>query len=357
MPPYASIYPRPGILASINVNSSYDEEIASSWGAKAMSEDEMRILVTGAAGFVGRRVVSVLLALGHDVRCLVRSSLTPAAWHGTAELFQCDLARHDLSKALAGIDVVIHLAGHSSNVNGSEAAVRGTGRLCEAIAVSEVRRFCHVSSLAVYDWASTESVLDEQSRLAKIEEAPTEYAKSKVRQEELVKNLSRPEVAITIVRPGFIWGPGRLWVDGVGRRLPGAYLLVAPEAEVPLTHVDNCADAIVSAALHGDGVFNIVDQPSISRRQYLQTYIAGAGKPGIVVSMSYLTGLKLVTWLQKCLRGRLGVKRLPSLIDPERFEGQFKPVVVSAEKINRELGWMPPLDFRSATDRSFANPD
>ncbi|MBR0685652.1 NAD(P)-dependent oxidoreductase [Bradyrhizobium manausense] len=313
----------------------------------------MNILVTGASGFLGQSVVATLLSRSHRVRAAVRSIPAPSKWPGTIEICGCDLAKDGLTAVLAGVDVVIHLAGHSSAVDGLDAAVLGTARLCEAISASQVKRVCHVSSLAVYDWSGADNILDEQCPLAKIATAPTDYARSKLRQEELVRALDGSERVVTVVRPGFIWGPTRLWVDGVGRRLPRAYLLVAPEASVPLTHVDNCADAVVSAALEGEGTFNIVDAPSVSRRQYLQAYVAGTGASGIVIPITYQTGLRLVTSLQKVFKGMLKTKRLPSLVDPIRFEGQFKPVVVSADKIHRELGWTPPMGFASAANRSF----
>ncbi|MEH2492852.1 NAD-dependent epimerase/dehydratase family protein [Bradyrhizobium sp. AZCC 2230] len=315
----------------------------------------MNILVTGAGGFLGQSVVATLLSSDHRVRAVVRSTPAPSKWPGTIEICRCDLAKDDLTSVLAGVNAVIHLAGHSSALDGLDAAVLGTARLCEAISASQVKRVCHVSSLAVYDWSGVDNVLDEQCPLAEIATAPTDYAKSKLRQEELVRRLDGSRLIVTIVRPGFIWGHTRLWVDGVGRRLPRAYLLVAPEASVPLTHVDNCADAVVSAALEGEGTFNIVDGPLISRRQYLQAYVAGSGASGIVIPISYQTGLSLVTSLRKVFRGMLNIKRLPSMLDPIRFEGQFKPIVVSADRIRRELGWTPPLGFASAANRSFVS--
>lgn len=325
------------------------EEGAGPWATC----DDMNILVTGAGGFLGQSVVATLLSRNHHIRAVVRSSPASSKWPGTIEICRCDLAKDDLTAVLAGVDAVIHLAGHSSAVDGLDAAVLGTARLCEAILASQVKRVCHVSSLAVYDWSGADNILDEQCPLAEIATAPSDYARSKLRQEELVRGLDGSKLVVTIVRPGFIWGHTRLWVDGVGRRLPRAYLLVAPEASVPLTHVDNCADAVVSAALEGEGTFNIVDGPSVSRRQYLQAYVAGSGASGIVIPISYQTGLSLVTSLRKVFRRVFNVRRLPSLLDPIRFEGQFKPIVVSADKIHHELGWTPPLDFALAANRSF----
>jgi len=328
--------------------------LSRSRGAEARAiGDNMNILVTGASGFLGRSVVATLLSRKHQVRALMRSGSAPGNWPETVKTFRCDLAKDDLKEALVGVDAVIHLAGHSSATDGLDTAVRGTSRLCEAISASQVKRICHVSSLAVYDWRAANNILDENCPLAEIATATTDYAKSKLRQEESVKALEGSMNVVTIVRPGFIWGRTRLWVDGVGRRLPRGYLLVAPAASIALTHVDNCADAVVTAALGGKGTFNIVDEPQISRRQYLQAYVAGSGASGIVIPISYQAGLRVVILLRHIFKVMLKIRRLPSLFDPARFEGQFKPIIVSADRIRHELGWTPPLGFASAVDRSF----
>lgn len=313
----------------------------------------MNILVTGASGFLGRSVVAALSSRGHRVRANIRPTAAKADWPEAVEVSVCDLSQDNLAAILVGMDAVIHLAGHSSSLDGLNAAVLGTERLCAAVAPSHVKRFSHVSSLAVYDWSQTEGVLDERCALAGSTTAPTGYARSKLLQEEAVMRLRAADRIVTILRPGFIWGKGRLWVDGVGRRLPRAYLLVASEASVPLTHVTNCADAVVTAALGGEGVFNIVDEPPISRRSYLDAYITGSGASGLVIPLSYRSSVTLVSALCRILTGVFKLGRLPSLLNPVRFEGQFKPVVVSANKIRDELGWTPPLGFAEAAKRSF----
>src|SRR4051812_34347335 len=71
---------------------------------------QQRVLVTGASGYVGGRLVPQLLAQGHDVRCLVRDprKLDPAEWRHDVEVVRADIAG-DLTEAMAGIDVAVFL--------------------------------------------------------------------------------------------------------------------------------------------------------------------------------------------------------------------------------------------------------
>ena len=119
----------------------------------------MNIFVTGGTGFLGRQVVKRLLDEGHHVRCLARpasdcagtlETLTPGA-ESRLEWMTGALGRIKPAQ-LAGCEVVCHIA---ASIKGSTAAlfidnVVGTRRLLEASQVAAVRRFVHVSSLAVH---------------------------------------------------------------------------------------------------------------------------------------------------------------------------------------------------------------
>src|SRR5439155_160583 len=94
---------------------------------------------------------------------------------------------------------------------------------------------------------------------------------------ELVKEYGgKYELPYVILRPGYVFGPGKRELSGrIGNKTFGLFVQVSGAQSLPLTFVDNCAEAIVLAGLrHGiDGeVFNVVDDELITAREFLKAY-------------------------------------------------------------------------------------
>src|SRR5258708_26808862 len=124
----------------------------------------MKVLVTGAGGFLGQRLVAALLRDGHAVRALVRqnSPFDSMARSASLETFRAALtAVEDLSPAFEGVDVLVHLAAAVTGDEGRMFAdtVQGTERLLSAMAKSGCRRIVLASTFAVYDWRDRKSVV------------------------------------------------------------------------------------------------------------------------------------------------------------------------------------------------------
>ena len=313
----------------------------------------MRILVTGAGGFLGRFVVDRLLQRDHEVRVIVRPKSSPPRWNSEVDVFPADLrVSGDLLLALDGIDAVIHLA---AAVTGSEdiqfaSSVVGTERLLQAMARSSVKRFVHISSIVVYDWSSAAKVMDENAPLVQNPYEMGGYTIAKVWQERIVTKFCLDTgCALIIMRPGFIWGPGNAKIGGMGRRAGRTYLTFGPRTRLPLSHVLNCADCIVAAAeapLSGVNVFNVVDTDNISVWRYVKEFRRHTESRGVMVPIPYSVGLAFARLASKTSRIAFGKKgKLPSLLIPKRFEQQFKPTRFSNEKIRIELGWTQPYTF------------
>ncbi len=112
----------------------------------------MKVLVTGAGGFLGRHVIDCLLERGHGVRAIIRPASAAPKWKGEVEIFRADLRVSDnLASAFEGINAVLHLAAATSGDEDVQFAstVVGTERFLAAMVKSSVKRLIHVSSLVV----------------------------------------------------------------------------------------------------------------------------------------------------------------------------------------------------------------
>ena len=166
----------------------------------------MRALVTGATGFVGGHLVEALLAGGHEVTALVRSTSkgAPLAARGV-RLVAGDL--HDtaaLVRAAEGQDLAFHVAALTAALSEADfrrANAEGTANVLDAAAKAGVSRLVHVSSLA----AAGPTVPGRPLRGDEPPRPVTAYGRSKLEAEAIIRESAVPW---TIVRPPMVYGPG-----------------------------------------------------------------------------------------------------------------------------------------------------
>ena len=328
----------------------------------------MKVLITGANGFLGGRVVAEFLARGHAVRALVRpaAKIDRLAWPPEVDVFRADLrASRDLASAFEGIDALVHLA---AGVKGSEdsqfaASVVGTERLLDAMARSGTRRLVLASSFSVYDWSAIKGELTEESPVEPSADLYDRdgYAVAKVWQERVARRMADEHGwDLTVLRPGFIWGRGNEYLAGLGQQVGSAHLVFGPSTRLPLTHVDNCAHCFAGATLDPRAIgqtFNVVDDEGPTISEYLKGYLRESGQKGIRVPIPYgmaIAGVRLAKWTsRKLFRGK---GKLPSILVPCRFEARFKPLRFSNRKLRETLGWSPPLDRAEQARRTYGPP-
>lgn len=207
----------------------------------------MKVLVTGATGFTGGHLARTLaLESTREVRALVRD---PAMARGLAasgiELMAGDLrSRETLAAAVAGVDVVYHIAAIYRSAGVSTDTYRAVnrtavGHIVEAAAAAGVRRVVHCSTVGVHG--------DVDNPPAN-EDAPLKpgdiYQITKLEGEEVARETAdRCRVELTIARPSGIYGPGdrRLLklFRNVIRRFP---ILGSGEIYYHLTYIDDLVE-------------------------------------------------------------------------------------------------------------------
>src|SRR5262245_32918058 len=128
----------------------------------------MKILVTGATGFVGSHIVRKLLQVGYEVRILRRSSSSMKMLEGLkVETAIGDVTDRDsVFKAVDGCEGAFHVAGHVSFWRGTREIqkkinVDGTRNVVEAALAHKVKRLVHTSSIAAIGYAPDGQIGDE----------------------------------------------------------------------------------------------------------------------------------------------------------------------------------------------------
>lgn len=214
----------------------------------------MKILITGASGFVGRAATAALLNRGHQVvALLLPGDETPMA-AGAAVVRGDITAPETLPPALAGCDSVVHLAGAVGYGQSWDRCgainVDGTRNVARAAIAAGARRFLHMSSVSVYGRDHSRR-LHEDVPLRKIGEP---YGDTKIDAEHLVRGLSLSgDLDLTILRPTVIYGPGDdKFLPKVVENLRSgkARIIGTGRNRVDLVHVDDVVDFV--CAILGD---------------------------------------------------------------------------------------------------------
>jgi nucleoside-diphosphate-sugar epimerase len=331
------------------------------------------ILITGAAGFIGTHVLSRLLERGfRNFRCFLRPSgnstkieQAAGAYKNGArvELFKGNLlSAKDCAAAAKGAKVVYHLAAGRGEKLVADAfmnSVVTTRNLMDACgADGGTRRFVSISSFSVYSNRDKPAgrLLDESCPM---ENQPhlrgDAYTFAKVRQDELVAELAAKwKMPYVIVRPGVVYGPGNEAVLGrVGIGTFGIFLHLGGGNHIPLTYVDNCAEAIVLAGLRpgveGE-VFNVVDDQPPSSREFLSLYKKNVKAfKSIYLPPLFSYGLcflweKYSDWSQG---------QLPNTYGRRAWHAYWKKTRYTNSKLKNRLGWKPVVSRADAFSRFF----
>ena len=210
-----------------------------------------RVLVTGAHGFVGRHLVSALVARGDEVLALdIGGDPNPDATFVKGDITD----RDGLIEAFDGVDLVFHNASVVHTRTTAEDFVRkvnigGTDNVLAACRAAGVERLVYVSSASVvYEGTDIENG-DETLPYAKVFHAP--YAETKRIAEERVLKANDAELATCAIRPHVIFGPGdtRFIPKVLEQAEKGKlrFMVGSGEKLSDFTYIDNLVDALLAA--------------------------------------------------------------------------------------------------------------
>jgi nucleoside-diphosphate-sugar epimerase len=240
----------------------------------------LKILVTGASGVVGRRLVPLLAGSGHRVVGIARGQRQREALERTgavavaADLFD----PRSLRRATIGCDAVINLATHmppsttqmlrrSAWKENDRIRTVGSANLVDAALAEGVGRFVQESFAPVYP-DSGDRWIDELTPLR-----PAPYNRSLLDAENSAARFTRGGRTGVVLRFAGFYGPdSRLLVEAIGLLKHGkAFLPGSPEAYVSSISHDDAATAAAAALRVPAGVYNVVDDEPLTRHEYFES--------------------------------------------------------------------------------------
>jgi acetylornithine/succinyldiaminopimelate/putrescine aminotransferase/nucleoside-diphosphate-sugar epimerase len=322
-------------------------------------------LVTGATGFIGSHLAERLLAEGHQVRCLVRSTSDTSR----LEQLEVELAvgaledAASLARAANGCDYVFHCGAMVTDWGTTEEIerinVEGTRNLLEASARASVRRFVHVSSTDVYGYPGGRGIDETHTGNG----FRNWYSHTKRDAEREVSRAAASHgLDVVIVRPATVWGPRSTDVVGeIGKAIQGGYMLLVSRgrAIAGLVYIDNLIDAVLLAFRHeavAGEAFNVTDGLPITWKQFTDGLAERLGAREARYSMPYWlangVGFSLET-------GYRFVRRKTRLSAPALLSRQAVHVMgldqdFSNRKAREMLGWEPRISYAEGLDATVA---
>lgn len=294
----------------------------------------LKILITGATGFVGRSLVPVLIASGYDVLCAVSKK---AVWLNAPQVIINRLElMTDWSDILIGVDVVIHLAAKVHVMKGNvpleefcKVNSDATKRLAEQAAQCGVKRFIFMSSIKVNGEFTIEGIPFTEDNGVDIDDP---YGKSKLIAEQSLLELSqKTPMDVVILRPSLVFGPG------VKANFLKMMSLVNKGVPLPFARINNkrsfifidnlvsAISAVINEPKAANQIYLVADNEAWSLSELLEFIAQKMGKKSRLCTIPGLVPLFKL----------LGLTALSNRL--------FGSLEVNNEKIKKQIGWTPPV--------------
>jgi UDP-N-acetyl-alpha-D-quinovosamine dehydrogenase len=292
-----------------------------------------RILVTGAAGFIGRSLCPALAMRGHSVIAATRSRVPLPPGIEPCSVGEL-LPQTEWSVVLHGVEVVVHLAARAHR-RGPEAAFARepmtAATLARAAARAGVHRLIHLSSILAMGESTT------PGRPIRPDDAPhptNAYGRAKLATEQALAGVAAESgLELAILRPPLVYGPG------VGGNFRALIRLAASGMPLPfaavdnrrsLIFIDNLVDLIAVAASHPaarDRVLLPRDSDELSTPNLIRRLAAAQGRRArlFAVPPSAFAALRPLPWLGS------------------RLAPLTRSLQIDDAATRAALGWTPPI--------------
>ena len=310
----------------------------------------MKVMVTGAGGFIGQKLCSVLEDSGFEIVPVFRARQVDREKGVRNAVFDKNIdATTDWTNELIDVEVVVHLAARAHVMHGGEAGdlarlreinVEGAKSLAKQAAQSGVNRFIYLSSIKV----NGEQTDDQPFSADQAPNPEDSYAISKMETEEALRKIQKTtNMEVVIIRPPLVYGPG------VKGNLLALVKLIGKGVPLPLGAVDNRRDlvsiynlcdlievCILHPAAPGDTLL-VSDNESISTTEMIRYIANGLNRNARFIPVPI--------WALKYLAGLFGKKA-----KVEKLTGNLQ---IDMSPTQQVLDWNPPLTVAESFRKMF----
>jgi nucleoside-diphosphate-sugar epimerase/predicted dehydrogenase len=304
-----------------------------------------KVLVTGAAGFLGKHLVETLLKKNHTVRVVTRKIDRKFEENKKIEVLYGDIRDSQvLDIAAEGIDTIYHCAALTTNKgpwpNFFDTNIKATKDLLDSAVKFKVSRFVFVSSVSVYGFSRIKGKKSvcENNELGKGLPFYSFYAKSKIEAEKLVwEDHHSKKLPVVVLRPGVIFG-----FKGQNTFKTEKIIFGAKQKVLPYIYVKDVVEALILAGNSDVAVgnaYNVVgdEQPTQGEFKNKIHRAMGVDKTGIFLP-------RPVMYIPAFLFEFYSKKKKANSSPPFNmffYKSLVRNLHYDNNKIKRELGWAP----------------
>lgn len=321
-------------------------------------EHEMRIAITGAAGFIGSNLAQYLAQRGYGVIALVHTCNEKQSLQaGGLNMLPADVTDPaSLRKAFNGVDVVIHLAALFTNPEASlrqyyQVNVEGTKNVLEAARDSGVRRVIHCSTVGV---ASGVGPPPYSETTPYSPPGNDKYETTKCEAERLVLQFYKTtELPIVVIRPAQVYGPGDVRKAKFYRMVKKGVVVAPGRTMKHLVYVDDLCRAIELAMVREEAVgeiFIVAGEKPIALKDLIGLV---ASELGVPIPNIHLPATP-ITWLCSLTEAVCGFLHIKPSLYRRSMDFFTRSVYFDASKAQRELGFHAKTDVKTGVAKTAA---
>lgn len=320
----------------------------------------LKVLVTGASGFLGRRLVEILIQRGYRVRALVRKlSNIEKLKTLDVEIFFGDVGGiESLKPAFEGIDVVVHAAADTAGKKdeGDISTIKGTRNVADLCREYKINKLIYISSCSVYGVADYNNgdIVTEESSMERFPEKRGYYSEAKLKAEQIIiEAMGKDGLPAVCLRPGTYFGPGvDIYTPMMGLSFGTKLFMIIGNGKfvLPLIYIDNLVDAIITAIEKDEGIgkiYNVVDSDVVTKQDYVDNFLKKIYPRAKFFYVPCSIFYSLV-YMQEILTKMLN---LNPFLTRYRIESSQKNVCYCGDKIKKELNWTPPHTLKEAMEK------